>query len=154
MCDGEVYFFVEWLAFWWGKELSLVVIRQCSGIGQPRYLERVMGGWADPESRQLHSLLKGMRESCWDFGWFGESRMKFDRAGKASALLVGKEFLEDPGLEASRSEVGAESQKIGGMGFSRHEKATRSEQSVIAPTLVELFQTIRKDQRTLQILIA
>ena len=48
--------------------------------------------------------------------------MKLDIEGKASALLVGKEFLEDPGLEASRSEVGAESQ-IGG---PAHKKATRS----------------------------
>jgi hypothetical protein len=39
-----------------------------------------------------------MRESWWGYGWFGESRMKFDRAGEASALLVGKEFLEDPRL--------------------------------------------------------
>jgi hypothetical protein len=66
-----------------------------------------------------------MRESWWSFGWSVESRRKFDRAGEASALLVGKEFLEDPGLEASRSEVGAESQ----IGFSSHEKATRSQQS-------------------------
>lgn len=78
-----------------------------------------------------------MRESWWDLGWSGESRRKFDRTGEASALLVGKEFLEDPGLEASRSEVGAESQI---RGFSRHEKATRSEQSMIAPTLVEFFK--------------
>jgi hypothetical protein len=39
---------------------------------------------------------------------FGDSRRKFDGVGEASALLVGKEFLKDPGLEASRSEVGAE----------------------------------------------
>jgi hypothetical protein len=63
-----------------------------------------------------------MRESWWGYGSFGESKMKFDRAGEASALLVGKEFLKDPGLEASRSEVGAESQ-IGG---PAHKKATRS----------------------------